>query len=167
MDLHEITLEGVTEILQHSISWRLRGAGEVPKELDECSIEHIKKLLKEDYREGELCVCDQTGSEFRGWWIKGSTAKHAMKIEFPAGFWREVRPGRQTGTIEIGTTSFHVEAIEVCPVDVGKYDITKAAYPTDQDAIANLYYLSGAATMLETINIDGKPHVVFMTPYGA
>ncbi len=93
--------------------------------------------------------------------------KHAMKIEFPAGFWGEVRPGRWLGTIEIGTTHFHVEAIEVRPVEVSKYDPTEAAYPADREAIANLYELSGADTMLETINIDGKPHVVFMTPYSS
>lgn len=60
--------ENLTEILQHQISWFLRGEG-APKELDECSIEHISKCIKEGCNQGELCVLGEDGNtEFRGWW---------------------------------------------------------------------------------------------------
>lgn len=60
-----------TEILQHRISWYLRDQeGKVtPTELDECSVEHISKLIGEGYNQGELCVTsDDGGTDFRGWW---------------------------------------------------------------------------------------------------
>lgn len=67
----EVRGDQFTEILQHRVKWWLRDfigqAG--PKELDECSIEHIEKCIKEGYREGELVVLDDDGdTEFRGWW---------------------------------------------------------------------------------------------------
>lgn len=58
----------VTEILQHGISWFLRGAN-APDELDECSVEHIETLIKDGYHQGELCVMSADGeTEYRGWW---------------------------------------------------------------------------------------------------
>lgn len=56
------------EILEHTISFTLRGEN-APNELDECSIEHIKRLVKEGYREGELLVtAPDSDIEYRGWW---------------------------------------------------------------------------------------------------
>ncbi len=58
----------VTEILQHRISWFLRGDA-APAELDESSVEHIKKMIEDGYNQGELCVyVNETEEEFRGWW---------------------------------------------------------------------------------------------------
>lgn len=60
--------ENITEILQHRISWFLRG-DDVPSELDDCSVEHIEKLIKEGCNQGELCVVsDDDDTEYRGWW---------------------------------------------------------------------------------------------------
>lgn len=61
--------EGFERICSHDISWHLKGDVEPPEELDECSIEHIQKLLIENYREGELCSVDcETEQTFYGWW---------------------------------------------------------------------------------------------------
>lgn len=58
----------ITEILQHQISWFLR-EDDAPDELDECSIEHIEKSIKEGCNQGELCVLGNDGdTEYRGWW---------------------------------------------------------------------------------------------------
>lgn len=60
-----------TEILQHDIKWFLRenGLDGVPAELDECSIEHIEKCVKDGYNQGELCIFSSDGdTEYRGWW---------------------------------------------------------------------------------------------------
>ncbi len=58
----------ITEILQHRISWYLSG-NDAPADLDEASVEHIERLIKEGYNQGELCVSiGETGQEFRGWW---------------------------------------------------------------------------------------------------
>lgn len=60
-----------TEILQHRIQFWLCDADEqtAPQSLDDASVEHIKKLISEGYREGELCVLGDDGdTEFRGWW---------------------------------------------------------------------------------------------------
>lgn len=63
-----------TDILGHRINYFYRGEG-APTTLDEGSVEHVKKLLKQDYREGELCYFDATTeTEYRGWW----------SIQFPA-----------------------------------------------------------------------------------
>lgn len=71
-----------TEIIGHRISYFYRGDG-APTSLDESSVEHIKKLLKDDYREGELCYFDSASeTEFRGWW----------SIEFPVGTSHESSP---------------------------------------------------------------------------
>lgn len=60
--------ENHTEILQHRIAWWLRG-NDAPQKLDDCSIEHIEKLIKEGYNQGELCVLGNDGdTEYRGWW---------------------------------------------------------------------------------------------------
>ncbi len=57
-----------TMILQHRIAWWLRGES-APEELDDCSVEHIEKLIKEGYNQGELCVLGNDGdTEYRGWW---------------------------------------------------------------------------------------------------
>lgn len=57
-----------TEILKHDIYWTI----EKPsiKEMDEASIEHIEKLIKDGYSSGEIHVSygkngDKTAS---GWW---------------------------------------------------------------------------------------------------
>ncbi|MBC8738577.1 hypothetical protein F6X40_17605 [Paraburkholderia sp. UCT31] len=57
-----------TEILQHRIKFFLRG-DDAPNELDEASVEHIEKLIRDGFNQGELCVIgadDET--EYRGWW---------------------------------------------------------------------------------------------------
>lgn len=60
--------EKCTEILQHRIEWWL-GEDDAPDEMDETSIEHIEKLIKEGYNQGELCVLGDDGdTEYRGWW---------------------------------------------------------------------------------------------------
>jgi hypothetical protein len=62
-----------TEILQHRIEWWLRGE-DAPSELDEGSVEHIKKLIEDGYNQGELFVTgddgddDHDATEYRGWW---------------------------------------------------------------------------------------------------
>lgn len=58
----------ITEILQHRISWFLRG-DDAPDVLGDCSEEHIKKCIEEGYIQGELCVLGDDGdTEYRGWW---------------------------------------------------------------------------------------------------
>lgn len=58
----------ITEIIQHKISWFLRGDS-APESLDEASEDHIKKCIEDGYNQGELCVMSEDGeSEFRGWW---------------------------------------------------------------------------------------------------
>lgn len=60
--------EYFAEILQHRIKFTYRD-GNGPAELDESSVEHLEKMLKEGYREGELCVTsDDQETEYRGWW---------------------------------------------------------------------------------------------------
>lgn len=60
--------ERFTEILQHRIKFWLRGE-DAPEELDGASVEHIEKLIKDEYHSGELCVVGSDGStEYRGWW---------------------------------------------------------------------------------------------------
>jgi hypothetical protein len=57
-----------TEILQHRIKFWLRG-DKAPAELDESSIEHLKRLIDEGYNQGELCLLGDDGdTEYRGWW---------------------------------------------------------------------------------------------------
>lgn len=64
----EISVNNVTEILQHRISWFLRD-DKAPEELDESSVEHIERLIKDGYNQGELCVIGDDGNtEYRGWW---------------------------------------------------------------------------------------------------
>lgn len=56
------------EILQHRvlITWR---EDDAPEELDESSVEHIEKLIKGGYREGELVTTwSDPEVEHRGWW---------------------------------------------------------------------------------------------------
>jgi hypothetical protein len=53
----------ITEILKHRISWTCDS--ETIKELDEWSIEHIEKLIKDGYSSGELYIGEE---EVRGWW---------------------------------------------------------------------------------------------------
>lgn len=62
--------EGVERICAHNIEWWLdTGDGEPVDELDECSIEHIKKMLGDNFVEGELCVLLPDGdTEVYGWW---------------------------------------------------------------------------------------------------
>lgn len=45
----------VTEILGHDISWFVDA--DSIKELDESSIEHIEKLIKDGYTQGSLSIC--------------------------------------------------------------------------------------------------------------
>lgn len=57
-----------TEILQHRIKFWLRGDN-APAELDECSVEHIERLIAEGFNQGELCLRgDDEDTEHRGWW---------------------------------------------------------------------------------------------------
>lgn len=57
-----------TKILQHNIEWWL-GGDDVPIELDNYSIEHIEKCIKDGFNQGELCVLGNDGNtEYRGWW---------------------------------------------------------------------------------------------------
>lgn len=60
----------IVSILQHDIKCFLRDDGDVPAptELDDSSIEHITRMIKDDYREGELVVSGSEGNEWRGWW---------------------------------------------------------------------------------------------------
>lgn len=65
-----------TEILQHNIEWFLRedGSSSAPTELDDCSVEHIEKAIKDGCNQGELCVLGSDGdTEYRGWWAIKST----------------------------------------------------------------------------------------------
>ena len=59
--------EMVTKIYAHEIAYSWEDGEK--RELDECDIDYIKELLKEDYIEGELCQYNnETDEEFRGWW---------------------------------------------------------------------------------------------------
>ena len=59
--------ENYTEILQHRIRFSLFDDG--PQELDEASVEHIEKTIKEGCNQGELCfMSDNQETERRGWW---------------------------------------------------------------------------------------------------
>ncbi|KZX78234.1 hypothetical protein A3715_33425 [Oleiphilus sp. HI0009] len=78
---NETTIE---EIAGHTVSWWVDKVfdatiGELVsvKELDDASIEHLKSMLTDGYREGELCVSYYPGNnesvepiELRGWWHK-------------------------------------------------------------------------------------------------
>lgn len=58
-----------TEILQHRIKFWLEGE-DAPTELDEASEEHIERMIRQGFREGELLVMggEDFQTEFRGWW---------------------------------------------------------------------------------------------------
>lgn len=57
-----------TTILQHRISFFFRGDN-APTELSESSIEHVEKLIRDGFNQGELCeMSDDQEIEFRGWW---------------------------------------------------------------------------------------------------
>lgn len=67
LEMPPASVEGTTEIQQHTITWWLRG--DAPAELDESSVEHITKLIGEGFNQGELCVTGDDGeTEYRGWW---------------------------------------------------------------------------------------------------
>lgn len=80
LDSHDIFIEEdesddgvfITNILMHDVKCFLRDDSDdgdgAPSELDDSSIEHIERLIREGYREGELCVTDGKGNEWRGWW---------------------------------------------------------------------------------------------------
>jgi hypothetical protein len=66
-------MENRTEILLHTIEWWVRDEHleEEIKELDEASIEHIEKSIKEGVREGQLCIAKLVGDDIKevyGWW---------------------------------------------------------------------------------------------------
>ena len=68
--------QGFERICSHDISRHLKGDAAPPEELDECSQEHIQKLLIENCREGELCSYDNdTDQTFYGWWHIQSEAR--------------------------------------------------------------------------------------------
>jgi hypothetical protein len=99
---------------------------------------------------------------------------NALKITLPPEFWEKTEEGRYLGTIEIGGRNFHVEAVEVEPIgDTPRTGwasmcASKHTSVTGFDTtLDTLYELSGADSVLETMEIAGKPHLVFMTPYGA
>lgn len=51
----------------HRVNWRL--ADFPGTELPEEALEHIKNMICDEYREGELCVSDvNSDHEYRGWW---------------------------------------------------------------------------------------------------
>ena len=58
----------ITEILGHDVSWYVDE--DSITELDECSIEHIEKVIKDECRQGELCVSygDDHQKDSYGWW---------------------------------------------------------------------------------------------------
>ena len=56
------------EILQHRVCYHYQGDG-APDAMDEASVEHVEKLIKQGYIEGELCYYDsENDTEYRGWW---------------------------------------------------------------------------------------------------
>lgn len=60
--------EKTTEILQHRINYWYRD--DFDGEMDECDIEHIEKLIKGGYIEGELVTTDPENPDEShwGWW---------------------------------------------------------------------------------------------------
>ncbi len=55
------------EILQHQVEYWFKDNPD--RELDECNIEHLEKMIKKGYNSGELCQYDpSTEQEYRGWW---------------------------------------------------------------------------------------------------
>lgn len=64
-----------TDILLHTIDWWANAAESTtsPQELDESSIEHIERCIKDGINNGELCIWvydseTDTDTEYRGWW---------------------------------------------------------------------------------------------------
>lgn len=62
--------KGWTTICSHRIHWWYCVSDVIPNfdDLPECEEEHIRKLLCENYAQGELCYCDEDDKEFYGWW---------------------------------------------------------------------------------------------------
>lgn len=58
----------ITEVLEHDISWWVDSNS--VKELDESSIEHIKKMIEQGITQGELCITygRHRNLETWGWW---------------------------------------------------------------------------------------------------
>ena len=56
------------EILQHKIEFWWRD--DIERDLDDCSIEHIKKSIDDGYKEGELnrLIDKDDGVGVYGWW---------------------------------------------------------------------------------------------------
>ena len=59
-DGRPVTIEG------HNVRFWLRGE-DAPSRLDDDSISHVARMIRREFREGELCVVDGD-NEFRGWW---------------------------------------------------------------------------------------------------
>jgi hypothetical protein len=58
----------IATILQHEISWFL-GGHDGPNELDASSVEHIERMIREGFNQGELLVANDEGLlSWRGWW---------------------------------------------------------------------------------------------------
>lgn len=55
----------IIEICSHQIYYWY---DDVNHEMDESSQEHVKNLLIENYKEGELCDLLPDQTEVRGWW---------------------------------------------------------------------------------------------------
>lgn len=71
-------------IQQQLIGWWLRDNGNTPapSQLDEISVEYIDALIREGYREGELCVTSvDNETEFRGWWSKGKIVREVLWLK--------------------------------------------------------------------------------------
>lgn len=60
--------DSFTEVLQHRIRWHLRSTG-APKELPVVATEHIERLIRGGFNQGELLVTADDGeTDMRGWW---------------------------------------------------------------------------------------------------
>jgi hypothetical protein len=58
-----------TEILQHRISYHFGTNENAPTTLDEASVEHIEKFIRQGFNQGELFYYDSDKDiEYRGWW---------------------------------------------------------------------------------------------------
>lgn len=63
------TQENVVEVLQHRIVWHLAGDTPAPTELPEVQIEHLERMIREGFNQGELLEFDADGKmTHRGWW---------------------------------------------------------------------------------------------------
>lgn len=73
---------------------------------------------------------------------------------------------RQLGTVEIGGSSFHFEAIAVHEAEAPGQVMVVADDPEDGAVLLQqLELLAGEGDPFETVSLGGREYVLYMTPY--